>query len=124
MREIKFKFWDVPNKVMLAEPELDLYDGCINFWLKHQNTYIILQYIRLKDKNGKEIFEGDIVQWLGFEVRNINGKYVQLRPIRQYEITCEINNWVKTQNIIFNNGILEIIGNIYENPEILKEEQG
>lgn len=71
-REIKFRVWDVENKEMLEVQELDFeptfYGGRIAIRPDQYNDYfdtedmILMQYTGLKDKNGKEIYEGDIVK--------------------------------------------------------------
>ena len=71
-REIKFRIWDVENKEMLKVQELDFeptfYGGRIAIRPDQYNDYfdtedmILMQYTGLKDKNGKEIYEGDIIR--------------------------------------------------------------
>ena len=71
-REIKFRIWDIENKKMLKVQELDFeptfYGGRIAIRPDQYNDYfdtedmILMQYTGLHDKNGKEIYEGDIVQ--------------------------------------------------------------
>lgn len=77
----------------------------------------VMDYIGLKDKNGKEIYEEDIVKWYGHEVRN--GK--QIRPMRKFIVTSDIVVLFKVKNLIESNRTVEIIGNKYNNPELLEK---
>lgn len=86
------------------------------------------QYTGLTDKNGKRIFEGDIVQ---YHERQFDGKDVPVRDAVVYEEggfavrACFLSNWL--WNPINGNvqlGDVEIIGNIHDNPELLKEGAG
>ncbi len=61
MREIKFRAWDKVNKQILQRveqqsPHTPHFADCINY-----DKYELMQYTGLKDKHGKEIYEGDIV---------------------------------------------------------------
>ena len=96
-----------------------------------ENT--IGQYTGLTDKNGKKIFEGDIVklvepklkiEWNAIvEFGNPNGVYdwgYQLKPITnnaiKYEYNLDILCWVGMEDV---NVYCEVIGNIYDNPELV-----
>ena len=100
MKEIRFKFWDLKNKefpLMLC-----LSDAFAEYEnMKNKDRYIPLQYTWLKDKNGKEIYEGDIVYlaWYG-----------------NYEITFP---FIPLYVWLMENDIGAIVWNIYENPELL-----
>ncbi|MTQ41160.1 hypothetical protein GMC24_00325 [Streptococcus sp. BIOML-A1] len=90
--------------------------GILRF-IKFENT-ILMQSTGLKDKNGKEIFEGDVVKMAKdvysdptyYEViRHRGGAY----RLESNQHGCEL--WLRHTNC-------EVIGNIYENPELLEEE--
>ena len=88
------------------------------------------QYTGLTDKNGKRIFEGDIVElydrnydtkWRAIvEFGNPNGNYSwgwQLNPIGKVDINTEILCWVEMEE---SGAYCEVIGNIHDNPELLE----
>lgn len=91
------------------------------------------QYTGLCDKNDKEIYEGDIVHcwdtiakceiWAVVEFGNPNAEYTwgwQLRKIKGSKgVNLDILCWVECEET---NAYCEIIGNIYDNPELLKGE--
>ncbi len=87
------------------------------------DEYVVQQYIGLRDKNGKEIYEGDIIQY------NVGSSYDNMSFIVKWSNdslswifqskSCEVlsNCWTPNGNR-FN--FIEIKGNIFENPELLK----
>lgn len=79
----------------------------------------IMQYIGLKDKNGKEIYEGDIIKADSFNPKIYEIKYYvtgfyAFNPKSSY---LEIDSFHSSEGCEF-----EIIGNIYENPELLEHQ--
>jgi len=139
MRELKFRAWDKKAKSMLPTNDLNFvihpYDGEVykagthgpditdeyNWGMAEEETgdLIIMQYTGLKDKNGKEIYENDIVEnksdnkerfviqwaseWGMFKMESISGNrlcHQDLQPLNAV-------------------GPIEVIGNINMNPELL-----
>jgi len=165
MREIKFRAWDRRlKKIVYLDRRTFLHIDTSGWYFTndkntngeeiiptcYDNSYL-LQYTGLKDKNGKEVYEGDVllrerdgesqhsqpaegnvhvydyyvVEWKnqGFnfrsrkvEVQNFNGK-----PWMTYESDnpMTFHNWLNKEPNISG---LEIIGNVYENPELLTDE--
>jgi uncharacterized phage protein (TIGR01671 family) len=81
------------------------------------SNYPLMQYTGLKDKNGKDLFEGDLVKWTDEFGENPNLFKVQYQEAQWVivPISDSIMGWYIGEKE------LEIIGNIYENPELLEE---
>lgn len=132
MREIKFKFWD--------KKENKMYTNCLNLAISsngnvselkyHEDDYfsgvewvgsaysehiIPLRYTGLKDKNGKEIYEGDI-----FNNGNFNVEIYYEESTASFLIR---GGFLSGDDWAFSAQEIEIIGNIYETPKLLEEEK-
>lgn len=131
-REIKFRAWDKENKIMFdtdTSNPLIHFNGEINSFDEKgeiKGVYFtkqvkLLQYTGLKDKNGKEIYEGDIVS-LFYETQisevRFNSKY------GCWEVKVQLSIHSQGWDLLGNHlGESEVIGNIYENPELLEVEE-
>ena len=115
MREIKFRAWDKAINKMKSFIDLKKYPIDI---LIDNSQLIFMQYTGLKDKNGKEMFEGDIVRVGNYVYKVIIDiakglffeciKHLSLRGGDIY-----YTEFIKDVNI-------EVIGNIYENKNLLE----
>ena len=82
--------------------------------------YSIMQSTGLKDKNGKEIFEGDIVDYKGRKaIVKWHGSYASFIYRFVNELQERVSEWHPLFLAYYH---FEIIGNIYENPELSEEE--
>lgn len=121
-----FRFWNSFKKSWVHPSNLAIWDECIHdvwdnvpdvndYALGECNEYIeVQQYTGLKDKNGKEIYEGDIVA-LALEHWH-NGERRCIQRIPNIEEFLDWNDDVSIK-VFFED--FEIIGNIFQNPELL-----
>ncbi|WP_261103716.1 YopX family protein [Streptococcus mitis] len=126
----KFRAWDKHGQKMFANDELIIWNGnvyandskkltCNNLKGWSIDDEYLMQSTGLKDKNGKEIFEGDIVKMSKdvyseptyYEVvRHRGGAY----RLESKQHGCEL--WLRHTDC-------EVVGNIYENPELLEDKE-
>ena len=101
MREIKFRAWDETEKYMYNWENLINQNLKNIFTITEQCGYVLMQYTGLLDKNGKEIYEGDIVKT----------KYMDKVFIVWVEYSNEYAEFVtKCKEILFNDEPLSDIG--------------
>jgi len=108
MYEVKKLIWEERLYIITSGGFIDQGD---------KNTFL-MQYTGFKDRNNKEIYEGDILQWYLTDETTPNGIHV----VKWEEFNCGHNGYFTGYGLINDvTNIMQIIGNIYENPELLKE---
>lgn len=124
-REIKFEYgFDSVNGIVKKQYYLhetpSIKEKC-DVWNVLPIAYV-RQFTGLKDKNGKEIYDGDIL-YNDFNakgvVKFVNGMFI-VNFIYE-ESVCSKDNDKMTIRLISANSITRVLGNIYENPELLKQ---
>lgn len=131
MREIKFRAWDGQDTMIYFDFNSIKHDGLID-WNenKYSDTggglYIdncdVMQYIGLQDKTGRNIYEGDILKWSDWRPNFYEYEHLYKYSNKVVNWSKKYGSWILDEKEELNLGIysnVEIIGNIYENPELL-----
>lgn len=145
MREIKVRAWDIKAKIML--PDVTVYGGgggigfpleyekyykdffesndryveeyfeCGDDWLWLLEGFQLMLYIGCKDKNVREIYEGDRIRWYPNRPKNHFDEVVEWDESR---LCFTLGGWYEN-DFPDTEKYCKIIGNIYKNPELAKE---
>lgn len=116
MREIKFRAWDKSNKEMnniesINFQERRVYKDIVSY--RKFNDIELMEYTGLKDMKGKEIYEGDIL----FE--SSSEEYFKV-VFENGSFRAEADGY--SLDLEDYDDICEVVGNIYENPELMEDE--
>ena len=136
-RDIKFRLWSKIGKKFIEtnNPDLDFVINNNGYLYSIENFYgeiyilpqmdiEVLQFTGLQDRNGKEIYEGDILKYnFPYDGRLKHVSSVKfLETEASFGIKDRYENEIPLYRIAANN-YFEVIGNIYENEELLKSEE-
>lgn len=121
MREIKFRAWDGERMI-----EVDVFNIHINkvqnldnpTWDWYRKDYEVMQFTGLKDTNGTEIYEGDIVKGHWWKRGNAHRHIGRVTYIMAAFKVRGVKQYLGMDDEL--NPTYEVIGNIYENPELLE----
>ena len=121
MKDIKFRVWDNERNAMFNSKsvDIDFFEGKIEITsdtIRYDEVYTdeikdfeLMQYVGCKDKNNKEIYEGDIVK-----IKEYIGQIIYSKGM--FFIDVKGNFYLPIYNV---SEFIEVIGNIYENPDLL-----
>lgn len=136
MRDIKFRIWDGAKNEWLASSSKDAlpYYGFAlvgevmtvqspPVWSLDEGN-VVEQYTGLKDKNGKDIYEGDICSFTSKTGKHV-GVVEWTDNLASFGLRMVKNNFLYTFSELDTMGVnldtLKVIGNIHENPELMEE---
>lgn len=121
MRQIKFRFFNPPSKSFVENYS---YNGLVEELFEQDDMLIPSQFTGMYDKNDKEIYEGDVVELVSTtKDKNKKGQIVYegaaffvkiIKPISTLYLSW-LNHW------LFDKEKIEVIGNVFENPEFIKD---
>lgn len=135
-RKIKFRVWSKNRKKMFEVQKHSFKTGksmAYGFNMEHDFGEL-MQYTGLKDKNGKEIYEGDIVKHIPLNserLKELGMKWydhlkVEWGAYSDGEYVMNVETWMigiyPLSEVLLDEKV-EVIGNIYENPELLEGEK-
>jgi len=122
-RAIKFRAWDLINKKWIELCYLEINNDKVDYvhdkygddW--NINNCVLMQFTGFQDDDGKEICEGDIVNY-SLCTNEYTGDYEYDKGIVTFDSEC--GYWRIADEVFYGTESIQIIGNIYENPELLE----
>lgn len=131
----KFRAWDKVEKKMCIVERLNFDEGGV---LTHVGVdfagtdiayvkvefFDLMQFTGLTSKNGKDIFDGDVVEYVGRLHGVRKSKYKVIWGQKKCGFLLEMTEWPYDRKNMQPGRHLVVIGNIYENPELLEVQNG
>jgi uncharacterized phage protein (TIGR01671 family) len=127
MREIKFRAWDGEKMWNGFELRTERFVYPPSVAEGPQKNLAFMQYTGLKDKNGAEIYEGDVLRWVDWREELTEAPDVYRVDWLDREARFSVNCFRSGRQIDPKDDLLllddefEVIGNVYENPELLRD---
>ena len=126
MRTIKFRFWNPPGKAFVQQYK---YKGLVDELFEQDSMLIPSQYTEMKDCNGKEIWEGDIIEFERPLTNKHSKKYTAIISyadaaylVMAKEMSTEgtlAYMWLHDLSKEIYNWKIKVIGNKFANPELI-----
>ena len=119
MRKIKFRVWSLKNSHWVTLTALDL-EGRVCIGSSEPDDFVTQQFTGVLDRNNKEIYEGDLVRVFnsdGEDYHKQTSEVFYSSRWAQFELKMTGNSLAY---YLVQYGSLEVVGNVFENPELLK----
>lgn len=146
----RFRVWNKENKEMIYNAEIayegmnyntswqlgkntnDSWVDCFGYYLDYPRDYEVMQCTGLKDKNGKLIYEGDIIKYAEFDWTDFSYWETEIAQVvwgntydnyyPAFDLKDTDFDGTNAFAYLFNEGwTIEVIGNVYQNPELLED---